>query len=109
MSYEWTEDGHKLNFEIDGDEISISHVDCPMTGSSAFCNRRRNFCVVQRFVGIFGPECNIGQSRIQGPVEIAWIGVPGDSDLDDEFAQVWVTPINDPEYQSSKISIMGEL
>lgn len=95
---DWVEDGHKVHVVWDADSLSVQQVDCPFEGSSAFCNRKRNYCVVQRFIGVFGAEVNVGRTVVNGPIEIAWIGMNGDSDIDDELSGIWITPINDPDY-----------
>ena len=102
MEAEWIEDGHKIVFEWDGDSVHVKRVVCPFDGGGAICKKRRDFCVVSRFVGVYGPEVNIGKVDINGPVEIAWVGVPGNSDLDEEFGGIWVTPIEDVNFQTYK-------
>lgn len=102
MELEWVEDGHRLVVRIERDSLTIDRVVCPFENNTAFCNRRRSGCVVQRFIGVFGSECNVGSCDVGGPLEIAWIGVPGESDLDDEFAGIWVTPVDDIDYRSYK-------
>jgi hypothetical protein len=104
MQYEWVEDGHRVTIGWHGDSLVVDKIECPFDGSNAYCNRRRDSCVVQRFLGVFGAECNVGTCRVDGPVEIAWIGIPGDSDLDNEFSGIWVTPITDSDYISYKDS-----
>jgi hypothetical protein len=96
------EDGHTVTIVWDKDHIRISHVDCPNTGQTSICNRRRTYCVVQRFVETFGFDLNVGRTVVRSPIEIAWVGVIGASDLDEEFATIWILPMDDPEYRSWK-------
>ncbi|MGW8178112.1 MAG: hypothetical protein ACWGQW_04865 [bacterium] len=103
MEAEWIEDGHKIVFELDADLLHVKRVLCPFEDvTGAICKKRRDFCVVSRFIGVYGPEVNVGKVDINGPVEIAWVGVHGDSDLDEEFAGIWVTPIEDANFQAYK-------
>lgn len=103
MEYEWIEDGHRVIVAWEHDSFTIKRVECPFDGSNAYCNRRRERCVVQRFLGVFGAECNIGSTEVLGPIEIAWIGIPGESDLDTEFAGIWIIPMDDSNYKSIKM------
>ena len=104
MEADWIEDGHKVVINWDGDTISIKRVDCPFDDGGAVCNRRKDFCVVSRFLGVYGPELNIGTADVDGLMEIAWVGIPGDSDLDDELAAIWVIPVNDANFQEMRQS-----
>lgn len=104
MEHQWAEDGHKVFIVWDRDQLVVDRVECPFEGTNAYCNRLRDFCVVQRFVGLFGAESNVGVAQVMGGIEVAWLGVPGDSDLDHELAGVWITPINDPDYRMFKES-----
>jgi hypothetical protein len=107
MEYEWIEDGHRVVVAWERDSFIIQRVECPFDGSNAYCNRRRDRCVVQRFVGVFGAECNVGVVEVLGPVEIAWIGIPGISDLDDEFSGIWLTPVDDSDYRLYKLGAIA--
>jgi len=99
---DFIEDGHLVHFRWDKDEIHISNVECPHGGATASCNRLRDFCVVARFLGVYGSELNIGAISIDGPVEIAWLPLPGESDLDREFGHIWVVPVKDPDFVAAK-------
>lgn len=94
-------DGHKVHFQWDRDKIEISHVECPHEGKTALCNKLRQGCVVNTFVGTYGSELNVGTVYINGPQEIAWLPIPGDSDLDRDFMQVWIVPIADTDYRAA--------
>lgn len=94
-------DGHIIHFMWERDAIRVFRVDCPNEDMSGLCNRRRNYCVVDRFIAAYGYEMNLGTVAISGGVEIAWVPIYGQSDLDNEFASIWMIPINDPDYQES--------
>lgn len=96
------QDGHKLALWWNKDEVAINNVICPNEGKSGFCNRGRDYCVVERFVWTYGLDVNIGSAEIQSPVEVAWVPRSGGSDLDPEFAEVYVVPIADREYLLAK-------
>lgn len=98
----FVEDGHKVVIAWHKDSVSIGAVVCPNEGTASLCNRMRKYCVVERFISVYGTECNVGSTIVNGPVEIAWAPVSGSSDLDDEFAQIWVVPVDDPDYRASK-------
>ncbi len=100
---QWIEDGHILHFRMDRDSIYISHVQCPHMGKTALCNRLRDYCVVDTYVGAYGPEVNVGSTTLDGPQEIAWVPILGESDLDREFAQIWFIPVTDPDYITFKM------
>lgn len=99
----WIEDGHKLHFRIDQAEVGVFYVECPFEGLQARCNKGRENCVIDTFVAIYGTELNIGEAFIYGPLEIAWTPVLGQSDIDDEFAQVWIIPLADQSYKAFKL------
>jgi hypothetical protein len=100
---QWIEDGHVLHFRIDHDDIYISHVQCPFREKVSLCNRMRDNCVVDTYVGVYGTEVNIGSTTLDGPLEIAWVPVLGESDLDREFIQIWIIPVTDPDYVTLKM------
>jgi hypothetical protein len=102
-TFAWIEDGHRLHFRIDGDSIHISFTECPHQGAASLCTRMRQHCVVDTFISIYGAELNGGSGSIDGPMEIAWTPVLGQSDLDNEFQQIWFVPIEDPDYRAFKI------
>ena len=95
---EWIKDGHSVEITWDRDHVWVSNVNCPNVGRTALCNRTRSYCVVQKFIEVYGAECNVGRTTVSGPVEVVWAPILGDSDLDPEFAQVWVCPTDDPDY-----------
>ena len=99
---DFIEDGHKAHIRWDRDQIHITHVECPHQGVTSMCNRLRDYCVVNRFVGIYGAELNVGSISVTGPVELAWLPVQGEGDEDPEFRQVWVVPMEDPDYKAHK-------
>lgn len=101
----WMEDGHKVVFKWQRDEIVIEAISCPHEGTNATCNYKRDFCLVQRFLGVYGSEINIGEILLDGPIEIAWTSEEGDSDLDHQYAGIWVTPVNDISYKSMKLAL----
>jgi hypothetical protein len=96
------QDGHYLTVAWDKDRVWIDDVVCPNEGSTSLCNRRRTYCVVHRFIEVYGTECNVGRTVINGPIEIAWLPVYGESDIDHEFKQIWVCPVDDPNYLASQ-------
>lgn len=100
---QYIEDHHILHFRLDRDEITIAYVECPFEGKTALCNRFRDHCVIDTFVGVYGAECNQGSCPIEGPTEIAWLPVSGESDLDNEFGAVWILPIDDVDYRAYKM------
>lgn len=100
----WIEDGHGLTFKLNRGAIEVG-VDCPYEGRVGVCNRGRDYCVVQRFVGVYGPEVNLGVAPIDGWLEIAWLPQPGDGDIDREFIQVWVIPTEDQDYLELKAGV----
>ncbi len=99
----WIEDGHVLHFRMDLDSIYISHVECPHRGTTSLCNRMRDNCVVDTYVGTYGTEINIGSTTLDGPQEISWVPILGESDLDREFVQIWIIPVSDPDYIAFKM------
>jgi hypothetical protein len=99
---EFIEDGHKIHFWWDRDKLHIKRVECPHQGATGMCNRLRDYCAVARYIGVYSSELNVGSTPVDGPVEIAWLPIPGESDLDKEFAQIWVVPVNDIEYMQAK-------
>jgi len=101
----WHEDGHKVVFKWQRDEVVIEAITCPHEGTNAPCNIRRDFCVVQTFLGVYGSEINIGEILIDGPVEVAWTPEDGESDLDPQYGTIWVTPVNDISYKSMKLAL----
>lgn len=106
---DWVLDGHAVHVEWDSDEVKISHVSCPFDGvAGSICKKGRDFCVVSRYLGVYGFELNVGRIAVNSPVEIAWIGVLGGSDLDDELASIWVCPVEDEEFKKSMEDSGGE-
>jgi hypothetical protein len=101
-AHQWHEDGHKVRFRWNADQVEISYVECPFAGTTGLCNLRRDHCVVDTFVGVYGSEVNIGSCDINGPQEIAWVALPGGSDLDNEFSQIWIVPLSDEDYKMYK-------
>lgn len=102
---QWVEDGHRVTIVWDGDELLVDHVACPFEGggSGSLCRRQRDYCVVSRYLGVYGPELNTGgKVKVDGPVEVAWAAQLGQSDLDDEFAGIWVIPVNDISYMDHR-------
>lgn len=98
---DFIEDGHLIHFRWDRDSVHIVSVTCPHAGV-AMCNRGRERCVVETYVGTYGEELNVGSVSIDGPVEVAWLAIGGESDLDKEFAQLWLMPVNDPDFKAAK-------
>lgn len=98
------EDGHVLHFRLKMDQVIIERVTCPFrVAKGGYCSRMRDYCVVQRFIGVYGTELCIGEVSLDdGPIEIAWHPVLGDSDLDSELGSIWYTPIADEDYLDSK-------
>lgn len=104
----WQEDGHKVLFKWQRDSILIEVVTCPHEGTNAACNYKRDFCLVQRFLGVYGVELNIGEILLDGPIEVAWTAEEGDSDLDQQYAGLWVTPVNDISYKAMKLALSDD-
>jgi hypothetical protein len=104
----WMEDGHKVVFKWQRDEIVIEAISCPHEGTNAACNYKRDFCLVQRFLGVYGSEINIGEILLDGPIEVAWTAEEGESDLDSQYACIWVTPVNDISYRSMKLALSDD-
>lgn len=97
---EFIQDGHWISFVLDREEVKIAEIHCPNVGTTSLCNRRRTFCVVERFLDAYGIDLNLGRVHLDGKVEIAWCPVHGEeSDLDVEFDSVWIVPIKDPDYR----------
>jgi len=97
---QWINDGHVVRLVWERDEVSIAEVHCPNVGTTAICNRRRGYCVVSQFIAVFGFDLNIGKSYLEGPVQIAWCPIAGGgSDIDDEYASLWIVPVEDPDFQ----------
>lgn len=101
----WLEDGHLVEFKWVRDQVLIEKVTCPHGGTNATCNFKRDGCVVALFLGVYGPELNIGEALLDGPVEVAWTYERGDSDLDSEIGSVWVTPVKDINYRAMKLAL----
>lgn len=100
---QWIEDGHVVHFRLDRDVVNVSHIECPYDGKIGVCNRNRAKCVVETYIEVYGTEICVGVALIEGPIEIAWVPNFGSSDLDDEFEQVWFTPVRDPDYIAYKL------
>jgi len=96
----WANDGHIVNFRWVRDEVKIDWVHCPHEGTNSFCNRRRDYCVVRRFLEFYGPELNMGEVDINGPIEVAWAAQLGETDLDPEYGGIWVIPVEDPVFRA---------
>lgn len=94
-------DGHIVHFLWERDSVRIFRVDCPNDDATGICNRRRSYCVVDRFISVYGYELNMGTTPLDGPIEVAWVPVYGESDLDQEFASVWLMPVKDPEFKAT--------
>lgn len=94
------EDGHTISFKWEKDSISIGAVHCPYRGKVAACTRNRLSCVVDSYLKVYGTELNIGVTWLSDSVEIAWIPIAGESDIDDEYGTIWVVPIDDPDFQA---------
>lgn len=101
----WMEDGHLVEFKWVRDQVIIEKVICPHAGTNATCVNRRDGCVVSLFLGVYGPELNMGEAVLDGPVEIAWGFEPGESDLDREIGTVWVIPVSDINYRALKLAV----
>lgn len=101
----WREDGHKVLFKWLRDTVTIEVVLCPHEGTNADCNHRRDFCIVQRFLGVYGTELNIGEILLDGPIEIAWTAEEGESDLDRQYSGIWITPVQDISFKSMKLAL----
>ncbi len=100
MSNPFTQDGHKVVFGLNKDAVSIVRVECPHdSGAKGVCNANRSYCVVRRFINIFGTDFCVGSAVIGGPVEIAWMAAFGDSDIDPSVGAIYFTPVDDLEYQ----------
>lgn len=98
----FVEDGHRVVFDWVKDEIKLT-VQCPNATRESLCNIGRSQCCVATWIGVYGSSINIGSSRITGPVEVAWTALVGWSDLDPKYKNIWVVPLNDPEYVASKM------
>lgn len=101
----WREDGHKVLFKWERDEVVIEAISCPHDGTKAMCNHKRDTCLVRTFLSVYGSEINIGEVLLDGPVEVAWTPEKGESDLDPEYACIWVTPVADISYKSMKLAL----
>lgn len=105
----WMEDGHRVVFKWLRDSVVVEAIVCPHEGTNAVCNYKRDNCIVQLFLGIYGAELCIGETLIDGPVEIAWTSVPGECDFDREIAHLWVTPLDDLSYRAMKLALLEDL
>ena len=106
--HRWKEDGHKVLFRWQRDEVVVDTITCPHEGTNAACNHKRDYCLVQMFLGVYGSEVNIGEILLDGPIEVAWTSEEGDSDLDPQYAGIWVTPVNDISYKSMKLALSDD-
>jgi hypothetical protein len=106
------EDGHRVTLGVYKERVGISAVHCPNVENQAegYCNRMRDYCVVERFLDVYGLECNVGSIVVSdGSFEVAWMPVVPDRndtfdrDVDPVFSQVWVVPIEDSEYKMWKV------
>jgi hypothetical protein len=104
----WQEDGHKVVFKWQRDTVLIETIMCPHEGTNAACNAQRDYCLVQTFLGVYGTELNIGEVLLDGPIEIAWTAEDGDSDLDRQYACIWVTPVTDISYKAMKLALSDD-
>lgn len=101
MSNPFKADGHRLIFKISKDELIVDRIDCPHdSGSRGICNSKGR-CVVKTFIGVYAMDFCVGEALIDGPMEIAWMPVYGDSDLDQDIGAIYFTPVNDKEYMES--------
>lgn len=108
---DFIQDHHTVSIRWDEDTLKIGSVWCPWESddSTGMCNRLRDYCVVERFFDVYGAELNIGTTSVDGPVEIAWIGVPGGSDIDSEYSQVWIIPVEDPDFRAALFTERNEV
>lgn len=103
----FVEDGHVIHVTWDRDSLDISYVECPHEGVNAVCNRLRQHCVVKSFFAVYGTALNIGRISVNGPIEIAWLPIPGECDIDREFSGIWIIPVMDAEYLEAKLGTNG--
>lgn len=104
----FNEDHHFIKFYLDKDDIIVSDVYCPYEDDpNSLCRVGRGYCVVRRFIGVYGTQICIGECEIMGPMEIAWFGTQTgeSSDLDNQFSGMWFVPIEDADYQRSKLEL----
>lgn len=94
----FNDDGHRVGFKVSKDVVE-PYVVCPRDdGTKGRCNQGRSFCVVRRFVNIYGLELCLGSTTVVGEMPIAWFTLAGDSDLDAEVGAVFFTFTDDQEY-----------
>lgn len=98
MASPYTADGHRLIFKLDKDQVVIERIDCPHDGGSRGVCNGRGRCLVKTFIGVYGLDFCVGEASIDGPVEIAWLPVYGESDLDLDVGGIYFTPVGDPGY-----------
>ena len=105
----FTQDGHSIVFGLKGNDVSIVRVDCPHDGGSkGVCNANRSYCIVRRYLFMYGTDLCLGSVIIDGPVEIAWLSQEGESDLDPIIGAVYFTPVMDSDYQNMLNDAMFE-
>jgi hypothetical protein len=89
----WHEDGHSFFVTIDKSFVIPTMFHCPNRADETAVCMHGGDCVVERFVDVYGFDCNVGVVEVSGPVEIAWTVVGDVSDPDN--CQIWIIPIKD--------------
>jgi cytochrome c oxidase subunit 2 len=72
----WHEDGHSFCVTIDKSVAMPTMFHCPNRVDETSACMHDGDCVVERFMDVYGLECNVGVSEVSGPVEIAWTIIP---------------------------------
>lgn len=105
----FTQDGHYIVFALNQNDVSIARVDCPHDGGTkGLCNANRSYCVVRRYLFVYGTDLSLGSAQITGPMEIAWLSREGESDIDPEIGAIYFTPVMDADYQDMLSEAMFE-
>lgn len=99
---EWISDNHRISLAVVNDDIKVASISCPYENTrSGQCWAGRDFCVVRRFIEVYGFDFCLGSAAVSGPIEIAWVAVLGDSDLDSEVGAIYFTPVDDEKFQKA--------
>lgn len=96
----WHNDGHVVVLQINKANLEVLSVLCPNEGAEdANCKHDDTPCVVKWFLSTFGMECNVGVSKPNDMLKIAWTFV-GEKHKELGSCQVWVIPTDDEAFSA---------
>ncbi len=88
----WHNDGHIMHLQLAKENLVITHITCPKTGT---CDHQVG-CLVDWFLKRFGLDCHVGICAPEENLQIAWTLVGDPTDLDQ--CQIWVISTTDEAF-----------